>query len=79
VAFEFLQYGATLGCANVPAPALPTGGIAVGVGNEPVPAAPGAPGVTQTYACIYRDGQPPTCQVQTLGVPALFSVGIGSS
>jgi hypothetical protein len=78
LACQYLQYGATLGCATVPAPASPAGFVAMGVGNELVPAA-GTPTTTQTFVCVYNSSGVPTCVSQTLGVPALFSVGVGTT
>jgi hypothetical protein len=80
LACQYLQYGATLGCATVPAPASPLGFLAVGVGNELIPVGPGQPPTTtQTYACVYNTGPQPTCVAETLGVPALFSVAAGTT
>ncbi|HTJ76388.1 MAG TPA: hypothetical protein VL337_13600 [Acidimicrobiales bacterium] len=80
IACQYLQYGATLGCATVPAPASPAGFLAVGVGNELVPVPAGqTPTTTQTYVCLYNTSGVPTCVSQTLGVPALFSVGAGTT
>lgn len=78
IACGFVQYGATLGCPSVPAPALPIGETAVGVGTELVPAPPDAPQVSQTYVCVYQNGAR-TCTAQTLGVPIIFSVAAGST
>jgi hypothetical protein len=75
---EFMQYGATLGCARVPGPTPPNGGVAVGAGNEVVPTAPGTtPDTSSTYVCVYQANQGPTCQSQTLGVPVIVSVAAG--
>jgi hypothetical protein len=76
IACQYLQYGATLGCAKVPAPSSPTGLLGLEAGNETVPVGPGQdPTTTQTFVCALSGSAGQTCVGQNLGVPALFSVG----
>jgi hypothetical protein len=79
IACQYLQYGATLGCAHVPAPASPTGVIGLEAGTELIPVPPGQdPTTTQTFVCVFG-GPPQTCVVQPLGVPAVFSVAAAAT
>jgi hypothetical protein len=79
IACQFLRYGATLGCANVPAPSSPAGLVGLEAGNETLPVPSGQdPTTTQSFVCaLTASGQ--TCVAQSLGVPALFSVGAAAT